>query len=138
LAKIAAELHRALEERAVNGAAGQLRSRILAQADEWTVEDVVCTSGPRDRCFEERHTCFRVVIVCAGSFQYCSSRGRELMTPGSLLLGNAGQCFECGHEHGTGDRCLSFGYAPDYFERLAADATVRGGAAYFESRRLPP
>src|SRR2546430_5544229 len=31
----------------------------------------------------------------------------ELMTPGSLLLGNAGQCFECGHEHGLGDRCLS-------------------------------
>ena len=43
------------------------------------------------------------------------------MTPGSLLLGNAGQCFECGHEHGIGDRCLSFSYAPDYFEKITGD-----------------
>jgi AraC-like DNA-binding protein len=102
------------------------------------VDDVVCTSGPQDRPFEERHACFRVVIVCAGSFQYRSGRGRELMTPGSLLLGNAGQCFDCGHEHGIGDRCLSFGYAPDYFGRLAADAGAPRGAPRFEPLRLPP
>jgi len=121
----------------MNGAAGQVSPRVLAQGDGWTVEDVVCTSGPEDRSFEERHSCFRVVVVCAGSFQYRAGRGRELMTPGSLLLGNAGQCFECGHEHGTGDRCLSFAYAADYFERLAADAGTRG-AASFAPLRLPP
>ena len=60
------------------------------------------------------------------------------MTPGSILLGNVGQCFECGHEHGTGDRCLSFGYAPDYFERLAADAGIRGSGPIFTALRLPP
>jgi AraC family transcriptional regulator len=138
LAKIAVELRRALEERTVGGTAGQLTSRLLAQGDGWTVEDVVCTSGPQDRSFEERHSCFRVVVVCAGSFQYRSGHGRELMTPGALLLGNAGQCFECGHEHGAGDRCLSFGYAPDYFERLAADAGVRSGTPRFGPLRVPP
>ena len=58
------------------------------------------------------------------------------MTPGSLLLGNAGQCFECGHEHGLGDRCISFYYAPEYFERLAADAGAR--KLNFCTLRLPP
>jgi AraC-like DNA-binding protein len=138
LAKIAVELARAVGERDRNGAAGQLSSRRLAQGDGWTVDDVICTSGPQDRAFEERHVGFRVVIVCAGSFQYRSGHGRELMTPGSLLLGNAGECFECGHEHGTGDRCLSFGYAADYFNRLAADATARGAAPRFGALRLPP
>ena len=138
MAKIAVALDRALEERSLNGTAGQLTARLLAHGDGWTVEDVVCTSGPEDESFEERHSSFRVVVVCAGSFQYRSGHGRELMTPGSLLLGNAGQSFECGHEHGAGDRCLSFGYAPDYFERLAADVGVRSGSARFEPLRVPP
>jgi len=60
------------------------------------------------------------------------------MTPGSLLLGNAGQCFECGHEHGAGDRCLSFRYAPNYFESLAADTVALGAKPEFRTLRLPP
>src|SRR5258706_4330301 len=60
------------------------------------------------------------------------------MTPGSLMLGNAGQPFECGHEHGRGDRCLSFHYDPDYFERLAADALGGSGARSAGGRRRVP
>ena len=60
------------------------------------------------------------------------------MTAGSLLLGNHGESFECAHRHGEGDRCVSFWYAPDYFERLAADAGVRGTGARFSVPRLPP
>jgi AraC-like DNA-binding protein len=59
------------------------------------------------------------------------------MTPGSLLLGNAGQSFECGHEHGTGDRCLSFHFAPEYFDRIAADAGAPPGQRVFRIYRLP-
>jgi AraC family transcriptional regulator len=47
------------------------------------------------------------------------------MTPGSIMLGNAGQCYECGHDHAAGDRCVSFSYEPEYFEQLAADAGAR-------------
>ena len=32
------------------------------------------------------------------------------------LLGNAGECFECGHDHGGGDRCLAFAYSQDMLE----------------------
>ncbi|MGH7003692.1 MAG: helix-turn-helix domain-containing protein, partial [Alphaproteobacteria bacterium] len=42
--------------------------------------------------------------------------------PGAFLLGNAGTCFECGHEHATGDRCIAFQFAPAYFEEIAASA----------------
>ena len=142
MAKIAVELERALARRATNGTAGHPVTRSLAQGDGWSVDDVLCTSGPRDQPFEEQHSCVRVVIVAAGSFQYQAAGalrlGRELMTPGSLLLGNAGQYFECGHQHGAGDRCLSFGYAPAYFERLAADAGGSKIKPQFGIPRLPP
>lgn len=112
--------------------------RILSQGAEWAVSDVLCNSGPRDRPFEERHSGAAIAVVIAGTFQYHSSAGRELMIPGSLLLGNAGQHFECRHEHGTGDRCVSFSYTPDFFERLAADAGADGSGRRFKNLRLPP
>jgi len=138
LAKIALELEHALARRAVSGAPGRATARVLAEGGGWAVSDVLCTSGPGDHPFEERHAGVFIAIVAAGTFQYRSAVGRALMTPGSLLLGNAGQCFECGHEHGAGDRCLSFEYAPGYLERLAADAGVRGGRPDFRIVRLPP
>jgi AraC family transcriptional regulator len=111
---------------------------MIAAGDGWTVADVVCTSGPHDRPFEEQHARYTIAIVLAGSFQYRSTLGRALMTPGSLMLGNLGQCYECGHEHGEGDRCVSFWYSPDYFERLAVDAGTRGRNVNFTVPRLPP
>lgn len=136
LAKIAVELDRALSLRAATGAPGEAQPRILAQGEGWTVADVICTSGRRDRPYEERHQSYSIALVTAGSFQYRGDSGCELMTPGSLMLGNAGRSFECGHEHGEGDRCLAFWYEPDYFERLAAGAGAR--KAEFPVLRLPP
>jgi len=110
----------------------------MARGNGWAVWDVVCTSGPFSRPFEEKHSCPAVAIVMAGTFQYQSGAGRELMTPGSILLGNSGQCYECGHEHGVGDRCVSFSYAPEYFDRLTADAGASIGERRFRALRLPP
>jgi len=138
LAKIAVELEQALRRRALDGTPGQTTARLLAHGNGWAVHDVVCTSGPQDRSFEERHSGFSIAVVAAGSFQYCATTGRGLMVPGSLLLGNAGQCFECGHEHGLGDRCVSFSYAPDFFECIAADAGAHGSSMDFRTSRLPP
>jgi AraC-like DNA-binding protein len=55
------------------------------------------------------------------------------MTPGSLLLGNSGDCFTCSHEHGTGDRCLSFSFTPEFCDRFRGQAPAR-----FHTPRLPP
>jgi AraC family transcriptional regulator len=88
----------------------------VARGQGWTVSDIVCTAGPRDRRFEEQHTSATIAIVVSGSFQYTTAAGRAVMTPGSLLLGNPGHYFECGHEHAVGDHCISFQYDPAYFD----------------------
>ncbi len=112
-------------------------NRTLASGAGWTVEDLVCTRGPRDRPFEEQHGQVTVGLVVAGTFQYrgalvAGDARRCLMTPGSVLLGSPGQCFECGHEHGAGDRCVSFHYSPACFERIADRAPS------FQRLRIPP
>ncbi len=132
MAKIALTLEQALARRASSGVAASLTARVLAQGDGWSLDDVVCTAGPRDRAFQEQHSWYRIAMVVSGSFQYRSGLGQVLLTPGSLLLGNPGQCFECSHEHAPGDRCLSFGYTPEFFERLGA------GEPRFRQLCLPP
>ena len=116
---------------------GRITGRELARGDGWRVEDVICTSGPADRPFEEQHSWVSIALVLAGTFQYRSPAGRDLMTPGCVLLGSASQYFECDHEHATGDRCIAFRYTPEYFERVAADSGAAGGRA-FRLGRLPP
>lgn len=138
MAKIAVEFEPMATRRDNAPAAGRLDRRVLACGDGWSVTDVICVAGPHDRPVEERHSDVCIAIVLEGSFRYGSSAGRELMTPGSLLLGNAGQYFECGHEHGVGDRCISFAYEPRYFEGLAIEAAVRNRAPRFSSLRVPP
>ncbi len=115
-----------------------LKVRVVAQGDGWAVSDVVCTSGPHSRPFEERHTQPTIALVVAGTFQYRSGRECDLMMPGSVLLGNAGQSFECGHEHGVGDRCLSFSYTAEFFDRLAAEAGSGSQGGRFRALRVPP
>lgn len=137
MAEIAVELTDALAARKTAGVPGQTTPRVIARGDGWTVADVVCTCGPQDRPYEERHLETAIAVVEAGSFEYRSSTGRELMSAGALLLGNRGDGFECAHRHSEGDRCVSFWYAPDYFQRLAADAGVRAGDRGFKVARVP-
>jgi AraC-like DNA-binding protein len=137
LAEIALALEQALERRRTQGEAGRAISRRLARGAGWSVADVVCTSGPQNHPFEEQHTYYTIAIVLAGSFQYRSPTGQALMTPGSLMLGRPGQCFECGHEHAEGDRCVSFWYAPDYFERVVSDAGHKN-VTHLGTPRIPP
>jgi AraC-like DNA-binding protein len=112
-------------------------ARLLASGPGWSVSDIVCSSGPRDRPFEERHDCFSIAAVTEGTFQYRSSRGTAVLAPGALLLGNEGDCFECGHEHAAGDRCLAFGFTGERVENVIA-ATPGARRAVFDAPRLPP
>jgi AraC-like DNA-binding protein len=114
-----------------------LFSRLLASGPGWRVSDVVCTAGPGDRPVEERHADVCIAAVMEGTFQYRSTHGAALLGPGAVLLGNSGQCFECGHEHGRGDRCLSFRLTPDYFETIVA-AVPGARSTDFSVPRLPP
>jgi AraC-like DNA-binding protein len=108
-------------------------THFLASGSGWRVDDVICTSGPGDRAFEEQHDGVCVAAVTRGTFQYRSTQGAALLTPGALLLGEDRHCFECGHDHGTGDRCLSFHFASDFFHAAAGTRPVR-----FTTPNLPP
>jgi AraC family transcriptional regulator len=110
---------------------------LLASGPGWSVSDVVCTAGPRDPRFEERHHAACVAAVTDGTFQYRSPQGAAVLGPGAVLLGNGGTCFECGHEHGTGDRCLAFHFASDHLERIVA-AMPGARRITFTAAHLPP
>lgn len=116
---------------------GTLRARVLAQGKGWRVNDLVCTAGPGERAFEERHDRFCIAMVTGGTFRYRSERGSAVMAPGALVLGNSSEAFECGHDHSAGDRCLAFHYDPDYFERIVAGVSGARACA-FTAARLPP
>ena len=71
---------------------------LLASGPGWSVRDVVCDYGPHDHAFIEQHAETAISAVTRGSFQYRTRAGSAVLVPGSLLLGNAGNCFECGEE----------------------------------------
>ncbi|MBM3572021.1 MAG: helix-turn-helix transcriptional regulator, partial [Alphaproteobacteria bacterium] len=78
---------------------------------------------PFDRPYQERHGRVTIAAVIEGIFTYHGDHGRSVLHPGVLLLGNAGGCYECGHDHGVGDRCISIQIAPEYFADAAASVT---------------
>src|SRR5262245_63023414 len=114
-----------------------IKTQILASGSGWSVCDVVCDHGPRDRAFVEQHAETTIAAVMRGSFQYRTQAGSAMLVPGALLLGNAGSCFECGHEHAQGDRCLAFHFSPAFFESIAA-GTPGVRKASFGRASMPP
>ena len=114
-----------------------LAARVLASGPGWSASDIVCTAGPADRPFEERHETFSIAAVTTGTFQYRTASGRAVLAPGGILLGNAGACFECGHDHGTGDRCLAFGFESAWLEDVVA-AVPGARHPTFALPHLPP
>lgn len=110
--------------------------RVIAEGPDWGVYDITCKAGPNDRRYEERHEGTTIAAVVGGSFTYRSDGGRALLYPGAFLLGNAGRCYECGHDHSTGDRCIAFSFSPALFAEISASAA--GMSRYvFPAATLP-
>lgn len=112
-------------------------SHLLAAGPGWHVRDIICTAGPADAVYEEQHAHCCIAIVRSGSFRYRSRQGGAVLAPGSILLGNRGACFECGHEHATGDRCLSFQFQPGYLEKIVSGVPGARRMEFTEAH-LPP
>jgi len=125
----------ALARKAANGARGEIADTTIASGDGWRVQDVICSCGPRDHEAEELTSASSVALVLSGSFVVRDRHGTSLLSEGSYLLVSSGHCFACSHRHGEGDRCLSFRFEPDLFDRIARDAGRRTGFAH---NRLPP
>src|SRR5215210_9492042 len=125
----------ALARKPANGARGEIADVAIASGEGWRVQDVICTCGPRDHEAEELTSASSVALVLSGSFVVRDRHGTSLLSEGSYLLVSSGHCFACSHRHGEGDRCLSFRYEPELFERVAYDA---GHRPSFAHNRLPP
>jgi AraC-like DNA-binding protein len=125
----------ALARKSIAGAPGAFHDTAVAAGDGWWVYDIVCTCGPRDPTAEEQTSTSGLALVLSGSFIARDQHGTSLLAPGSLFLVEAGRCFACSHQHGEGDRCLSFKFDPDVFERIAHDA---GAKPEFAHNSLPP
>lgn len=102
--------------------------RLIAECRDWSVAEYVCTAGPDDQNFEERHEAFTIAAVVAGTFRYETNAGKSLLHPGCWLLGNYGDCFTCGHDHSRGDRCVGLHVSPEFFSEVAAS---RGATSQF-------
>jgi AraC family transcriptional regulator len=114
-----------------------LRQAVLAETDEWRVSDVHCTSGPQDKPYQEAHRDVAISLIAQGTFEYRTASGEAVLYPGAYLLGNAGQCFECGHHHGVGDHCIAVHVSRPLFEEIAT--TVTGSSRFeFQMPSLPP
>ena len=109
---------------------------MIAHGSDWRLVEYVCCAGPGDKPFEEAHETTSIAAVVAGSFNYRAPNGRALLYPGAVLLGNHGTCFECGHDHSTGDRCIALQLEPGAFAEVAA--TAAGSSQYqFAMAMLP-
>lgn len=118
-----------------NGASGDIADTTIASGKGWRVHDIVCTCGPHDHDAEELTSANSVALVLSGTFIVRDRHGTSLLSEGSYFLASAGHCFACSHRHGEGDRCLSFRFEPELFDRIAHDT---GGKPDFAHNRLPP
>ena len=113
-----------------------LHRRAIALGRHWSLAEYVCTAGPHDRPVEERHDRVSLALVTFGTFRYRTAAGEGLLYPGAYLLGNAGACYECGHEHSHGDRCLALHVDRELFAEIASG---RSGSNHcqFRTAMLP-
>lgn len=109
----------------------------LAAGAGWRALDIVCSAGPGDARVEEWYDMVNIALVTDGTFNYRSAQGAATLAPGAIVLGNYGACFECGHEHSIGDRCLAFHFTPAVFEEVLS-STPGVGSAAFAPASLPP
>ncbi len=114
--------------------------RPVRQADGLRLMRCRCRAGAHERPVDEEHPAFSVTLVDRGSFTYRTRAGGALLSPGWLMLGNAGEGYVCSHEQsdGTGDDCTALSIsAPvlaDALDALGASAPRLG----FGRACLPP
>jgi len=96
----------------------RLQARSLLAGDGLAIHDVLCTAGPEDRATPEVHRSFVLAFVRSGSFSVRTETRAHQLVPGGFMLGAPGDVYACTHEHGRGDRCLSFQLSPALVDEL--------------------
>ena len=112
--------------------------RLLAAAPGYRVYDMRCALGPRDPANENQYPAYRVAAIVGGTFKIRSTLGDAVPVVGSLLLGNACDCYRCSHDTPNGDRCINFDFEAGFLEQVRAELGVRGIGERFRSALIPP
>ena len=97
-----------------------------------------CTLGPRDPANESQYPAYRVAAIVGGTFTIRSTLGDAVPVVGSLLLGNACDCYCCRHHTPHGDRCINFDFAAEFLEQVRAELGLRGVPERFRHALIPP
>ena len=97
-----------------------------------------CTLGPRDPANENQYPAYRVAAIVGGTFTIRSTLGDAVPVVGSLLLGNACDCYCCRHHTPHGDRCINFDFAAEFLEQVRAELGLRGVPERFRHALIPP
>jgi hypothetical protein len=127
---------RGLDQRIPRHATGSVR--LLASAPGYRVSDMRCWMGPNDPARESQFPAFRVSAIVSGSFGIRSNRGKGVAVAGSLLMGNACECYLCSHATDAGDRCINFDFDGDFLENARVALGARGVRDRFNRLLLPP
>lgn len=88
------------------------------------------------RAYEKMYGRPALGVVLAGSFEYRSQTGGEIVSPGALLFGNTGERFTCRHVDDRGNRRAVLYLAPELLEEIAADQGIDDPR--FTTAALPP
>ena len=101
--------------------------------------DFACRAGRAARPYPEQHGGWSIALVRRGAFHYraAPTNRTHALYEGWLLLGRAGDEFECSHEHDGGDDCTALELSGDLIEDVARAVPGCGGAI-FEVPVLPP
>ncbi len=112
--------------------------KLLAAAPGYRVWDMRCALGPRDPANENQYPAYRVAAIVGGTFQIRSTLGDAVPVVGSLLLGNACDCYCCRHHTPNGDRCINFDFEPQFLESVRAELGMRGIGERFRRALIAP
>lgn len=127
---------------APDGAAADARQyRALRRTGALRLLRCQCRARRGERARDEEHAAHTMTLVERGRFGYRSATGRAELSPGWLMLGNAGDGYACSHEHGddNGDDCLMLGFGPDVLDSaLQALGCATGAGRAFARAALPP
>jgi AraC family transcriptional regulator len=112
--------------------------QLLAAAPGYRVWDMRCSLGPKDPVNENAYPAYRVAAIVGGTFKIRSTLGDAVPVVGSLLLGNACDCYACSHHTPNGDRCINFDFEAEFLERVRSELGVSGVSERFRRALIPP
>lgn len=94
-----------------------------------------CAADPAGPAAQWTYETAAIGFVVSGWFEYASEDKATLATPGSVILGNAGEPFSVRHVDAHGNRRLVVSFERSLLEEVANET---GTSARFETISLPP